>query len=507
MANFNLRTAALWSTSFLAIGALVLSACSNGYSDRQLQAEEPPKTGETPFEFSLMSPYFTVEPPPQNSEVMKIIEDYTKTKINITWVPSTTYDDKVNANIAANTLPQALLVQNNKSPGTINAIRSGMFWELDPYLKDFPNLNQMNKIVFNNISVDGKIYGLYRYRTLARNGFVFRKDWLDNLNLKEPTTIDELYQVLKAFTFNDPDQNGKQDTIGMSVTNGVTPFLIVANLFGAPNGWEVKDGKLSPDFMTKEFLDSIKFFKKLYDEKIINQDFAVANTQVRYDLVNNGKAGMYFSVLGDAMDKHANLYKLNPQAQLDVGAVLKGDKGDRVLATSGYSGVFMFPKSSVKTEADLKNILGAFDKMNDKPIANLFQWGIEGKHYKLDNGKPVRTDENAYNDEVKTIRQLTLYDLNKFAIPGTLSALEEKINTLFEVNEKIAVSNPAESLISNTQSEIGADLDKIINDARVKFIMGVIDENGWNQAIESWLKAGGSNVIKEMSEEYAKSKK
>src|SRR5690606_4269102 len=55
--------------------------------------------------------------------------------------------------------------------------------------------------------------------------YYVRKDWIDalnakdpNLKLKVPTNYDEMIAVMKAFTFNDPDGNGKDDTYGFSAT-------------------------------------------------------------------------------------------------------------------------------------------------------------------------------------------------------------------------------------------------------------------------------------------------
>ena len=44
-----------------------------------------------------------------------------------------------------------------------------------------------------------------------------RQDWLDNLGLKMPTTIEELKEVARAFTEDDPDGNGQNDTYGLAV--------------------------------------------------------------------------------------------------------------------------------------------------------------------------------------------------------------------------------------------------------------------------------------------------
>jgi len=73
-------------------------------------------------------------------------------------------------------------------------------------------------------------------------------------------------------------------------------------------------------------------------------------------------------------------------------------------------------------------------------------------------------------------------------------------------NEKIVVGNPAEPLISEVYSQKGPQLDQIIEDARVQFIVGQIDEQGWKDAIEQWRKLGGDDYIKEINDLYKKAK-
>ena len=127
-----------------------------------------------------------------------------------------------------------------------------MFWEVGPYLKDYPNLSKMNKLINKNASIDGKLYGIYREPPLSRQGIVIRKDWLDNLGLKMPETVEDLYDIAKAFTEQDPDQNGKDDTIGLADRHDLTfgAFKTLASYFGAPNEWGVdKNGRLYPDFI------------------------------------------------------------------------------------------------------------------------------------------------------------------------------------------------------------------------------------------------------------------
>ena len=43
-----------------------------------------------------------------------------------------------------------------------------------------------------------------------------RGDWLDKFGLSKPYTIDEFYEASYKFTYNDPDGNGQDDTVGFT---------------------------------------------------------------------------------------------------------------------------------------------------------------------------------------------------------------------------------------------------------------------------------------------------
>jgi putative aldouronate transport system substrate-binding protein len=496
------------SIPFRAGVASLLIAALAGCSSAPAEQAGPKAEGgtqavvdNTPLkELSVMTQYGTSEPPKPDNIALVEMEKYTGTKLNITWVPSTAYADKVNVTLASNALPQVLMVTDHKSPTLVSAVRSGGFWEITPYLKDYPNLAPKNPEVVKNASIDGKLYGIYRGRVLGRYGVTFRKDWLDNLGMKEPKTIDEFYEMVKAFATKDPDKNGKNDTIGLALDKGSLNSKDFFTWFGAPNGWEFKDGKVTPDFMTKEYMDGLNFLKKLYDEKLINADFPV--TQNYKDLINKGTAGAHISCMCHSMDGSFNtLTKADPKAVIDISNALTGPKGERAAASPGFFGIFMFPKSSVKTEADLKKILAYFNKISDEKMTFLLDWGIEGRHHKIENGTPAFIDAKLFGDEINNIKQLKTYDGSSY---GTTTPLARKLLDMYKKNDQVVVHDVSLPLISNTFSERGNDLTKIITDAQVKYIFGEIKADGWNNAIEQWKKQGGDKVIEEFTAEYKK---
>lgn len=74
-------------------------------------------------------------------------------------------------------------------------------------------------------------------------------------------------------------------------------------------------------------------------------------------------------------------------------------------------------------------------------------------------------------------------------------------------NEDIVVANPAEAFLSEVYAKKGTQLDNIILDARIKYIVGQIDESGLDEAVELWRKTGGDDYIEEINQLYKDAKK
>lgn len=483
----------------------ILAGCGGTESDNKSVAGTSQATAKAePVKISMMNISYTTEPPSKDNPIFQEIQKYANAQFEITWVPSTAYDNKFAATMAGGDLPQVLLARDSKSTALVNATRSGMFWEIGPYLKDYPNLSKLNQTALKNLSIDGKVYALPRSRPLTRNGLLYRKDWLDTLGLKEPKTLDDMIKVIRAFANDDPDRNGKKDTIGISMASGPSGLGTFVVWNGGPSGWGVKDGKVIPEFMTDEFMTSIKLYKQFFDEKVVNQDFPVVKASS--DLFNQGKAGVYFGKIDDVATRFGELMKANPQAKLDVIDTVEGPKGRKIQSDLGFNGIFTFPKTNIKTEAQLKQILSVYDKLMDKKMQDLFDWGVEGVHYKLDNGKPVRLDEKLYTDVYTPMMQMRIDD-GSLSMKGTLPPAVEKYQKMFKENDanpNVMVSSAAGSFISQTDIEKGAQLMKGVTDSQIQFVMGKIGEAELRAAIEQWRKNGGDKIIEEYTAEYNK---
>jgi putative aldouronate transport system substrate-binding protein len=451
------------------------------------------------------------EIPAKGNPMEQALAKYTNTNLSFQWIPTSGYDEKINVMIASGELPK--LVKVSYVPTIVSAMQSGVFWEVGPYLKDYKNLAAQSEIYYDNIRVDGKLYGIPVYRGIGRAVLHYRKDWFDAMGLKVPKTLDEWYNVLKTVADTDPDKNGKKDTYGLMLdknyNQGVASTLTRLSVAqGGPNKWKVDaQGNFTPEFMTDEFTNTLKLFKRLYDEKLINQDFAVTDALTIDKTYESGRVALRISG-GNAQSMLTNLVKVVPTAAMDA-VPMEGAGGIRVPGESGNAGILSIPKSSVKTEAEMKRILTFLDQLLEKEMVNLLNKGIEGKHYKVEGEFTVQLDKDADAKEVKPYRDTLLqrgeaYNMDK---PMKQTDLFLKNNKIVSDNDKYAVPNPALTLASVTYTERGSELELQITDAETKFIMGKIDDAGWKAEVEKWKKNGGDKMMEEFKASYLKSKK
>lgn len=447
------------------------------------------------------------EHPPQNNEVEQAIETYTNTNLEIQWIPLSAYDEKLRLMIASGELPK--LVKLGYSPSFISTLKAEQFWEIGPLLKDYPHLSALDKRYYENISVNGKVYGIPVIRSLGRATIQYRKDWFEENDLKLPVTLDDWYQVIRALVLDDPDRNGKDDTYGIVLekryNQDVSSLLTRLSVSqGGPNKWQVDHGRFTPEFMTEPFVDTLKLFRRLYQDKLINMDFPVIDTIETGKWYDSGRAGIIISG-GNAQTWQDKLSEYDPDGLVDA-APLMGPSGIRVPEEPGNAGFLAISKDSVSSIEEVKNILKFLDRLLEPAMQTVISKGVENRHWK-EKGEFTEVLNRALDlKEVKPYRDMLPYLGEEAALikPSLQPDLYRKNQQIGKSYNDYLVSNPALTLDSEIYSERGKELDTIITDAETRFIMGQIDEAGWKAELAKWKQAGGERMIREYEQSYSK---
>lgn len=497
--------------------ALSLTACGGAGASAKTDSKTVASDGKPGITFMAPSFHGTDLKNEKSDEVIRRYEDYTGIHVDWQWESNDTYKEKLGLTLMdKNNMPMVVTGTGDLTSNVVDAARKGAFWDLTEFLKDkesYPNLSQANPDVLKAITVDGKIIGIYRARQIGRFGLSYRTDWAEAVGITEqPKTIEDVYNMLYKFTYEDPDGNGIDDTYGLEMTKYTGPIDIMQTWFGVGNEWVEQDGKMVPVHQTKEYKEALKWIKKIYDEGLIRKDWATVDSGTFQDGCKKGEAGVFIDVM-DGGKRIWEYYNMNNVKSVtdpskNASMTLVGAINDKTLATSGFNGYYLITKAGAKTEDDVKNCLHFLDKMNDDEMLVLADYGLEGVTYDLNEaGNVVKKGEmEPQYSPSAGLNQCLSYIPNMSSTSPLLEKTEpmKAQDAAYEYNKPFAVLNPALGYLANSEvnAEVGTDIEQIIDDSRTQYICGQIDEAGLEAAAKQWLDRGGDRLIEEINKLY-----
>ncbi|WP_182112425.1 MULTISPECIES: extracellular solute-binding protein [unclassified Actinotalea] len=491
--------------------ALVLGACGGG-GDGDGGGTTDEGSSEASFDrpITWMSILHTPTTPDAEGPIQVALEEHTGVEFEIQWVPDASKDEKLNAALASNTLSDLTTLTQVDSSTVRNALSSGMFWDVEEYLEEFPNLSEIDPKTLEAARIDGGLYGVPFQKPLARYGVLVRQDWLDNLGLETPHTVEELGEVARAFTEDDPDGNGAADTVGFieRAESFQLSFRVLAGYFGAGDKFVVDDDDtVVPAFTTDEFKTAMEWYREVYENGHMNQEFVTTQKQNQQDAIAQGKGGIVITGLMEARNYMNLARSANPETPMAwalVNDMTWGDVPRRVVSDTngGMGGWLAISKENIKTEDELRHVLGFIDSLLDEEAFDLMTNGIEGTHYELDaDGVLTILDQGVWQQEVQPYAGSRPSDL--VATYKVSDPYQNLSNELIPLNAEFAVTNPAQPLTSETYDAQWSAINQSIADAFNRYVMGDIDMDGYEDAIESARGQGLDAVIEEFTASYA----
>lgn len=290
------------------------------------------------------------------------------------------YTDKLLIAFASGNIPDVIEIQPDRVDIYMQLAQEGAIVPLDRYIANSQVFKKIDPIYINSLKINGKIYGT----PLNQGGgciTYIRKDWLDNLGLKVPATWAELYQVAKAFTFNDPDGNGKNDTVGFTLP-GVSQYTYMADFYqGVHHEFLQKNGKWVDGFTEPKFKEALGRLQQLYKEKIIDQEAFTNQTSTCREKFYAGKVGIisYWSG-GWAETLERNTKMRNPKAEvIGIPPIKETHYWNRIAPIIAITSKAKNPEAVFKYFNEYMHD-GGEGQM-------LFVHGVEGVHWAKKDGK------------------------------------------------------------------------------------------------------------------------
>jgi putative aldouronate transport system substrate-binding protein len=310
-------------------------------------------------------------------------------------------------------------------------------------------------------------------------GPILRKDWLDELGLEVPTTVDEWYTVLKAFK----EKKGATAPFTarydnkMNIQDAFFGAYRTANDFYLDDNGKVRFGPLDP-----QYKDVIALFRKWYEEGLIDKDFPIVDSKALDKKMLNGESGATVYLLGGGMGKWLESAQ-DPNFDL-VGApypVL--NEGETPF--TGQRDFKYNPKPSAAITTSMEHpelAVKWLDYAFGEEGMMLFNFGIEGESYKIENGVPTFTDTIMKNEKYTSQQMLSQYTLPN----GPYPVHEQKTtNTFPQQNDAVRLwskTDAAKHILpafitptveeSNKVAQIMTQISTYKEEMFIKFVMG-----------------------------------
>ena len=474
---------------------------------------------EEPFEITVMVPEFTYDADyvEEGNPILAKIEELTGVKLKMQFMANEGYGDTISTTMTENNPPMVMAVTDARAPIIVESARAGAFWDLTDFVSDaenYPYLAAGSPAVYQNIAIDGRVYGIFRGRAFPRGGIYYRLDIAKEAGFdREVKTIDDLTELAeKLAKYSD-------DTYALNMCSYTAGTInVITVLMGAPNGWGIdENGDIYPAHLSPAYLEGLNWLRHLYEIGGIDPDFSQIPTTEWDNIERNNKAFMRFDCLDNA-HRQQEWFEANAGVTEQIfqtcGPIAKADGSITVWPqNNGFAGEILINKKSV-SEEDLPKVLKFLDWCNGPEGQTILNAGLEGVTYWVnEEGFRYVPDDKA--DEASENSKKYLHDFNQLGmgVPGDLetpkAALNRGLTTLREryanLNKELApyaVSNPCFPFVSQTAVDRGAELDQIITDAAVQYIAGVIDEDGLKAAWDEWATKGGDQETAEYNDAY-----
>ena len=490
---------------------------------------------EDPYRITVVGTFYGENTPDTaNNSVWQKVEELTNTKWDITWVAPGDAAQKFNTVMASKDQPMLYVIPSGATTNAnyIDMCQSGIFWDLTDYIQNSDLFREelTTPAALNATSIDGRNYMFPLIASATRLGLIYRQDWMEALNAKgynlvPPTNIEEFKAMVEAFATGDPDGNGVNDTIGFAYCDDddeeldYAGFNLIQAMTGGPVGWGfTEDDKLMPYYFFDEYFETLDIFKWMYDNGYMNSDFAI-NTDKHAPLANNWAGSMCTSATGATSNDYDNLDSIVGKGKwfIEAQQIFYTADGTRVTSstmTPGSLDGVLISKRAVPSQADLEKLLNLFETMMDadSEINKVMTIGVEGVHYVMENGIPVSTEEqkklraNECDNLCTNMLPRRIVGIDYGGEKTELQIRNERIRALSEENEAYAVVDQSTPYMDTDLRNAQYQLATIISDARVKYIVGQIDKDGFIAETKRWLAEGGQDIVDAVNAAYQASK-
>lgn len=507
--------------------SILLSACNSADGPGSI-AEGPDNEGGSPASkptISIITSHaaaqYAAQADAKNDPYVKRLEELSGYNLDIELLGhADAYTQAMTLRYASMELADLVRTNSVISTTHTGAVESGVFLELDDLLQEYgPNiLANVPEHVWGSpqVSYNGKIYGIPVMNSKPNDRiFFYRKDWLDQLQMDVPETLEEYLAFAEAVKTNDMNGDGNPNNEYVyGAYEGVSWMDVLTPSFGVhPGTWSLHDGKLVPDMLQPKMKEAIQFYKDMYDNGYMPKDFLTISETDRNAMILRGEYGSW----GGAVYQYSAVFsEIENQegAEVIMATPPKGPDGHMGIRPmdAGVYFVWVIPADTEHPEEVIKFL--NYLHSGDEELERFFALGIEGVNHTLENGEvhydvtdPVNAELNAFQ-----MHQLNLNfkeqglssDLVLANLPDGDKVIEGYQTSDLTPVEHDSMYMPQLPIFSERPELLpGFATGNMFTDMWAKVVVGEESlDAAFDAFVANWYSRGGEQAIEQATEWY-----
>lgn len=472
-----------------------------------------------------------------DEEIITRFKEKTGVQVEIEVVASSGYQEKLQLMLASGEYPDAALFPSTTTQAYIDSVDEGIVVELNEYLTE-ENAPNLMKYTYDTAWEGVKYFGDDRIMAIPRTSFIrnegvmIRADWLENIGYGEvldreynQVTADEFKEIMKRFTFGDPDGNGQNDTLGSAcwaddATKQYGPLEFTRGFYG-DYGWYTYEGDdykyMMPQYSKKTdiYKNELQYTQDLTKAGYLDPDGPSMTKANVSDKFNQGIYGMSHNFAGHINGNEETVRKLygekDPKRSY-VDYIFAAD-ANGVVAGNGYYKPMWGQWCVFTTCEDPNNFVQLCDFLLSDEIWELVAEGREGLTYNMVDGFkepiPVPTGERMKGCEFPSGIVRKAGSKEYFAGSHRIKKAIGYFKPYYEKAVDIAIETLVEQMDNGFVPSITTDTTFInygttMAEKITQICAGRLPVSAYDEVLDGWYKAGGDQYVKEMNDYIAK---
>jgi putative aldouronate transport system substrate-binding protein len=538
------------------------TATNNAASTNNAEATEKPAENVDPVgkyaetvEFTTVlginqDPKFPEGESYESNMFLKFMEEQLNVKQKTLWMAPTDgeqYFNKLSIAVASGDIPDMFVISGNKKDALLKQLVEGdMIEDLTEEFEQYasPRLREiygaLDNESLNQVSFDGKLMAIPGQKDLAQSNVVWvRQDWLEELGLPNPDTIDNLKAVAKAFA----EKKGMGLTLraapdGISSKLGdMHKFDHVFNYYGAyPRIWVKKpDGTIEWGGIQPEVKEGLKVAAEMYADGSIDKEFAIKDNGKTAEDIGANKTGLFFQPWWAPFWPLSNSVTNDPNAKWQAYGIAKdgvmnvsmdSPASDYLVVRKGFSNPEALVKmvnlsveikgNEHKSITDARN--SGIYKDATPSAKNAYFPGMNAEmtdHNSVVKGwaqmKPVmdgKADESTISDigHLEILKQLKEYEAIKDGPVPADKIGQWQTHTAWTIGLTPSITHKENIVfdafpgVSPAMEKRWAQLETLQNEMYIQIVMGDATLEDFDAFVEEWKSSGGDEITKEVNE-------